>query len=95
MDDRLTDILELAVHAAQHASELILSAFRTDRLTAILKSDGSPVTEIDREAEHKLRDFIKTRQGDNWPILGEELGGNPFHFLGFFAQRREKDQVGS
>jgi len=42
---------------------------RQDRLHTETKSDGSPVTEIDRELEHRLRAAL-VQEGHNW--IGEE-----------------------
>jgi len=73
-DDLLPELLQLAVDAARSASEGILAGFRSERLRAEAKSDGSPVTEFDRNAEADIRAFIARHQPRNWPVLGEELG---------------------
>jgi histidinol-phosphatase len=73
-DDLLPDLLQLAVEAARSASEGILSGFRSDALTAETKSDGSPVTVFDRDAERVIRDFLARHQPHGWAVLGEELG---------------------
>lgn len=57
--DDLGKIQAVAMEAARHVADFILAGFRTDRLRAEEKSDGSLVTEIDREAERRLRDFIE------------------------------------
>jgi histidinol-phosphatase len=75
MDDLLPTLLNLAVEAARAPTELILSGFRSDRLSAERKSDGSPVTKFDREAEQMIRAFIAENQPADWPVLGEEFGG--------------------
>jgi histidinol-phosphatase len=70
----LPDLLQLAIDATHAAQEEILSGFRSPRLTTIQKSDGSPVTEFDRNAETRIRAFIAQHQPGNWPVLGEEFG---------------------
>lgn len=52
-------MVELGAHALD----------RQDRLHAEIKSDGSPVTEIDRELEQRLRAEL-VQEGHNW--IGEE-----------------------
>jgi histidinol-phosphatase len=71
----LTELLELARDAARSASELILSGFRSPQLAVEKKSDSSPVTRFDREAEQTIRAFIGAHQPREWPVLGEEFGG--------------------
>jgi histidinol-phosphatase len=75
MDEMLPRLLSLAIEAARAPTELILSGFRSDRLTAERKPDGSPVTKFDREAEQMIRAFIAAHQPVEWPVLGEEFGG--------------------
>lgn len=70
----MPELLRLAVEAARSASEGILSGFRSDRLSAERKADGSPVTEFDRNAERQIRSYLSKHQPHNWPVLGEELG---------------------
>src|SRR5688572_23826277 len=73
-DDLLPELLQLAVEAARSASEGILSGFRSEKLSAERKTDGSPVTVFDRNAEAAIRAYIGRHQPRNWPVLGEELG---------------------
>lgn len=75
MKELLPALLELAIAAARHPAEFILSGFRSDSLSAECKSDGSPVTHYDREAERRVRAFLAEHQPQNWPLLGEEMGG--------------------
>lgn len=70
----MPELLQLAVDAARSASEGILSGFRSSRLSTERKSDGSPVTEFDRNAEKQIRAYLAKHQPENWPVLGEELG---------------------
>jgi histidinol-phosphatase len=70
----LPELLQLAVDAARSASEGILSGFRSDGLNTERKTDGSPVTVFDRNAEQQIRSYLSKHQPHNWPVLGEELG---------------------
>jgi histidinol-phosphatase len=72
--DLLPALLQLAVDAARSVSEDILAGFRSDRLSAERKSDGSPVTEFDRNAERDIRAFLARHQPREFPVLGEEFG---------------------
>jgi len=74
MHEQLADLLKLAVDAARCPSSHILSGFRSERLSAEAKHDGSPVTEFDRDAERLIRDFLARHQPQDWPVLGEEFG---------------------
>ena len=58
MKDLLPSLLELAVAAARHPADFILSGFRNDALSAERKSDGSVVTHFDRESERRIRAFL-------------------------------------
>jgi histidinol-phosphatase len=68
--------LALALDAAHLAGEIVLSYFRKPALGIDTKSDGSPVTIADREAEKAIRALI-TRTFPNDAILGEEWGETP------------------
>jgi len=70
----MPELMRLAVDAARSASDGILSGFRSKRLNTERKSDGSPVTECDRNAEKQIRAYLAKHQPENWPVLGEELG---------------------
>lgn len=76
MPDKSSDTtsrLELATRIAVEAGRHTLKYFQRDDLAVERKSDRSPVTIADREAEQILRDRIaSTFQHD--AILGEELG---------------------
>ena len=65
--------LEFAVHIARQAGLHTLTKFRAAGLEVQRKSDGSPVTDADREAEQLLRQLIQDRFPDD-AILGEEFG---------------------
>lgn len=65
--------LELARAAAREAGQLTLQFFRSDQFVVERKSDDSPVTIADREAELLLRKKIESAF-PNDGIVGEEFG---------------------
>lgn len=68
----IEDILDLAGRLADAARPVTLARFRSGILHDT-KSDASPVTEADREAERTMRSMIEAeRPGDG--IFGEEFG---------------------
>jgi histidinol-phosphatase len=72
MHTSLQPLLDFALDAAWQAGRITLGYFQT-HVQVERKSDYSPVTIADREAEKKLRALIS----DAWPdhgILGEEFG---------------------
>src|SRR5882757_4528341 len=73
---RLDRILELTRRAALGPSSKILAGFRNPALAVEWKSDGSPVTALDREAEQLIREILKSDPDHIWPVLGEEFGGD-------------------
>jgi histidinol-phosphatase len=74
MHPSLPALLKIAVEAAKRPSELILSGFRSKALGVERKGDGSPVTEFDKRSELMIREFLS--QHAEWPVLGEEFGGD-------------------
>src|SRR5262245_30048838 len=73
MQDDLARRFEFAQNAALEAGRLTLRYFQSTALTVDTKSDASPVTVADREAEQLLRrEIAKTFPGD--ALLGEEFG---------------------
>jgi len=76
MSDELTPRLQLACDAAREAGRLVLQYYRRDDLRVDLKSDASPVTIADREAEQLLRRRIAAAFPQDG-ILGEEFGEQP------------------
>jgi histidinol-phosphatase len=72
----LARMLELAKQAAVAPSSLILTGFRNPSLPVERKSDGSPVTPFDREAEQQIRTILASDPQYLWPVLGEEYGGD-------------------
>ena len=71
----LNKVLELAVVAARATGPATLSHFRSPKLTVENKSDGSPVTAADREAEKEIRRIIEASADfGGFDIVGEEFG---------------------
>lgn len=66
------DRLELAVAAALEASAIPRNLFRSEGLVVETKSDDSPVTRADKEAEELLRERIVAACPDD-AIVGEEF----------------------
>ena len=66
-----TDFIDLAGRLADTARDIILEG--RDRLAMEIKSDGSPVTEIDKAVEEALREILTHNVPDHG-ILGEEFG---------------------
>lgn len=82
----LARLLDLAVQAARSPSEQILRHFNASELSIDNKSDGSPVTVADREAESLIRQVLKSDHDfGSFDILGEEHGlegtGTRFRWL--------------
>jgi len=73
---RLDRILELARRAALGPADRILSGYRSPALAVEKKSDNSPVTAFDREAEQHIRQILQSDPEIQWPVLGEEFGGD-------------------
>jgi histidinol-phosphatase len=67
-----TTLLEAVADVARLAGDVALSHFRAG-IAVEWKSDGSPVTVADREAERVAREWIERRFPDDG-ILGEEQG---------------------
>jgi len=70
--EELKSRLKFALAAAREAGEITLRHFRRDDLDVERKSDDSPVTIADREAEQHLRALISKVFPDD-AILGEEF----------------------
>ena len=68
--------LELALRLAQSASRTTLRYFRTDAYQVERKSDRSPVTLADKEAEQLVRSMVAEQYPEDG-ILGEEFGSEP------------------
>jgi len=68
-------LLEFALDAAWQAGRVTLGYFQTN-VTTERKSDNTPVTVADREAEQTLRRLIAARWPDHG-IIGEEFGRQP------------------
>ena len=67
----LDDLLSLARRAAAIAGEVVMPLYHSG-VTAELKSDRTPVTEADRNAEIAIREFLD-RECPAHGILGEEF----------------------
>jgi histidinol-phosphatase len=68
-------LIDFALDAAWQAGRITLGHFQ-NQVSAERKSDNTPVTIADRQAEQKLRELI----GKYWPdhgLLGEEFGQQP------------------
>jgi histidinol-phosphatase len=72
----LSPRLALALAAAHEAGRLTLRYFQSDGLAVELKSDASPVTVADRQAEQLLRERISAQFPAD-AILGEEFPETP------------------
>ncbi len=73
--DRLQSLLETAITAAQIPAAKIMKRFLDHTLTVEHKTDGSPVTIADREAEATIRQVLQSnRVSKEFDILGEEDG---------------------
>ncbi len=72
----MKELLNAAIHAAYEAGKSTLRYYQTNSLTVEEKSDASPVTIADREAEEWLREFIQ-KEFPSHGILGEEFGELP------------------
>lgn len=68
----MNELLTFALNSAEEAGKITLKYFRQD-FTIDLKSDDSPVTTADREAERFLRETI-ARKFPTHGFLGEEEG---------------------
>jgi len=71
----MKELYDFAVDLAERAGKITLKYFRTD-LKIESKSDHSPVTIADRQAEEFIRAEIEKRFPDDG-ILGEEFGEKP------------------
>ncbi|MCX8251738.1 MAG: inositol monophosphatase family protein [Dehalococcoidia bacterium] len=71
--NELRSRLEFAVGAARAAGELALGYYQSTDLVVDRKSDASPVTRADREAEQLIRASLSESFPDD-AILGEEFG---------------------
>ncbi|MFC4468719.1 inositol monophosphatase family protein [Streptomyces xiangluensis] len=67
--------LELAHRLADQADAIARSYFSTAAIGARTKSDGSPVTDADREIEIVLRSLIRYEYPDD-AFIGEEFGAH-------------------
>lgn len=69
-------MIDIAIEAAKGGGEIAFKYFTT-ALDTSYKSDHSPVTRADKEAEQFIRDLVTQKFPDHG-ILGEEFSGtNP------------------
>jgi histidinol-phosphatase len=73
--EEIRDLLDFAVDVAWRGGRATLAHYQTG-ITAQLKSDASPVTAADREAERVMREHIALHHPHD-AILGEEEGATP------------------
>ena len=69
------DIVEFAHVLADAAGEIVRAAARSRRIVH-RKADASPVTEVDRAVEMRLREMIAARYPDHG-VVGEEFADEP------------------
>ena len=69
-ESNLSELLEFAENLADTAEVQVLSHFRS-MLDIEDKSDSSPVTVADRDAESRMRKMIQSRFADHG-IIGDE-----------------------
>jgi histidinol-phosphatase len=67
--------LELALELTDLAAAIALPRFRGRDFTVTLKSDGSPVTDVDQAVEQALRERLAQRRPHH-AVLGEEFGAS-------------------
>ena len=67
------DDLALAMRIADDVDRLTLENFASERLTVELKSDDTPVTAVDREAELLIRRHLTSARPED-AVYGEEFG---------------------
>ena len=71
----LERLLALSIRAAQSPAERMLTHFADQRLSVESKTDGSPVTVADREAETMIRTLLRQDPlSTDMDVLGEEFG---------------------
>ena len=71
-----TSDLSFALELADLAADVSMKTFRSAELTVETKSDGSPVTEVDRTVEVVLREALAGHDPSD-RVVGEEFGGKP------------------
>ena len=69
-----SDLLSAVAEAARVAGRIALRYFKHN-VAVEIKTDGSPVTAADREAERAVRDWLAARFPED-AILGEEFGAS-------------------
>ena len=74
MADDLAEFLALALRLADAAAPIVMGHYRSG-VAIDSKSDDSPVTVADREAEKRLRELIAAAHPDHG-VIGEEFGAD-------------------
>ena len=69
----ISEFLTVAIDAAKNAEDIITKYYNESFLKVELKSDETPVTRADTEAEKAIRETIKNAFSDHG-FLGEEFG---------------------
>jgi histidinol-phosphatase len=67
------DDMNLMFEIVEHTDSILKQALSSGKITAELKSDGTPVTQVDQEVEAYIRAQI-AKKFPNDVILGEEMG---------------------
>lgn len=75
MRKELPHLLELAIHASEEASSIILDVYRSDTFEVDTKEDQSPLTRADRLAHQAIVNRLKSA---GLPILSEEGKSIPY-----------------
>jgi len=70
-----TELLDLAIHAAQKACPAILEVYESGDFQAEAKGDNSPLTLADKKAHNVISSIL---QSSNLPILSEEGKSIPY-----------------
>jgi len=69
----LSQELDFGLELADIAEQIVVNQFRREGFAFENKYDGSPVTAIDRQVEHAIRDLVAIRR-PGYGVLGEEGG---------------------
>ena len=77
---KLSEELELAIRAALKAGEVIMEIYKTEDFEVEFKSDNSPLTKADKQAQKTIVSYLSS---SSFPILSEEGSDVPY------AKRRE------
>lgn len=73
--EKLQELLKIAVHAAEEASQQILSVYNSPDFQVDVKEDKSPLTLADKKSHDVIEALLKET---NLPILSEEGKNTPY-----------------